>query len=61
MTDQPMTVAILAVPGVIPLDFGIPAHIFGNHGGYRVIVCGDGSAGSRRTGRCPTWRPPSSS
>jgi transcriptional regulator GlxA family with amidase domain len=44
MTDQPMTVAILAVPGVIPLDFGIPAHIFGNHGGYRVIVCGDGSA-----------------
>lgn len=34
-------VAILALPRVIALDFGIPAHILGTRPGYRVIVCAE--------------------
>lgn len=36
-----LTVAILAVPRVIALDFGIPAHIFGSSPGYRLVVCAE--------------------
>lgn len=36
-----LIVAILAVPRVIALDFGIPAHILGTRPGYRVIVCAE--------------------
>ncbi|GAA1608696.1 helix-turn-helix domain-containing protein [Kribbella sancticallisti] len=36
-----LTVAILVMPGVIALDFSIPAHILGSAGGYRVIVCSE--------------------
>jgi transcriptional regulator GlxA family with amidase domain len=35
------TVAILAVPRRFPLDVSIPAHIFGRHPGYRVLLCGE--------------------
>jgi transcriptional regulator GlxA family with amidase domain len=33
-----LSVAILAVPRVIPLDLSIPAHLFGSCAGYRVTV-----------------------
>ncbi|WP_406631377.1 GlxA family transcriptional regulator [Amycolatopsis sp. WGS_07] len=36
-----LTVALVAVPRVIGLDFSIPAHLLGGHPGYRVLVCGD--------------------
>ncbi|QRP47757.1 GlxA family transcriptional regulator [Amycolatopsis sp. FDAARGOS 1241] len=39
-TEQ-LTVALLAVPRVIPLDFSIPVHLLGGQAGYRVLVCGD--------------------
>ena len=34
-------VAVLALPGVLALDFGIPVHAFGNWDGgpYAVTVC----------------------
>ncbi|MFE2034007.1 GlxA family transcriptional regulator [Streptomyces scopuliridis] len=35
-----MVVAILAVPRVYALDVSIPVHVFGQHPGYRVFVCG---------------------
>lgn len=41
----PLTVAILAVPGAIPLDLSIPAHLFGAADGYQVIICGETSTG----------------
>lgn len=36
-----LSVALVAVPRVIGLDFSIPAHILGGHPGYRLLVCGD--------------------
>ncbi|GAB7188578.1 helix-turn-helix domain-containing protein [Kitasatospora sp. Ki12] len=38
-------VAVLALPGVLPLDLGIPAQAFGSDPHYRVTVCTDPSAG----------------
>ncbi|WP_344334004.1 DJ-1/PfpI family protein, partial [Kitasatospora putterlickiae] len=38
-------VAVLALPGVLPLDLGIPVHTFGYDPHYRVTVCTDPSAG----------------
>jgi transcriptional regulator GlxA family with amidase domain len=35
-----IVVAILAVPRLYALDVSIPAHVFGRHEGYRVLVCG---------------------
>ncbi|RZQ64643.1 GlxA family transcriptional regulator [Amycolatopsis suaedae] len=35
------TVAILALPRVVALDFSIAANILGDEPGYRLIVCGD--------------------
>jgi transcriptional regulator GlxA family with amidase domain len=45
-----LTVAILAMPRVIGLDFSIPAHLLGSCGGYRVLVCGetDGTGNAHR-------------
>ncbi|GAA2077280.1 DJ-1/PfpI family protein [Streptomyces albiaxialis] len=37
-------VAILAVPRAYALDVSIPAHVFGRHPGYRVLVCGEEAA-----------------
>jgi transcriptional regulator GlxA family with amidase domain len=39
----PHRVAVLALPGVLALDFGIPVQTFGNWSGgpYEVIVCGE--------------------
>ncbi|MFD3519817.1 GlxA family transcriptional regulator [Streptomyces sp. NPDC058653] len=39
--DAKTVVAILAVPRLYALDVSIPAHVFGQHAGYEVIVCGD--------------------
>ncbi|MEU5341949.1 helix-turn-helix domain-containing protein [Streptomyces sp. NPDC020766] len=39
--DDRKIVAILAMPRVYSLDVSIPAHVFGQHPGYRVLVCGD--------------------
>ncbi|MGA5506599.1 GlxA family transcriptional regulator [Streptomyces umbrinus] len=39
--DDRTTVAILAMPRAYSLDVSIPAHVFGQHAGYRVFVCGD--------------------
>ncbi|WP_405792089.1 GlxA family transcriptional regulator [Streptomyces sp. NBC_01506] len=39
--DDKRVVAILAVPRVYALDVSIAAHVFGQHPGYRVFVCGD--------------------
>jgi transcriptional regulator GlxA family with amidase domain len=38
-------IAVLALPGVLPLDLGIPAQAFGPDGHYEVVVCADPSAG----------------
>lgn len=38
-------VAVLALPGVLPLDLGIPAQTFGSDPHYRVTVCTDPAAG----------------
>lgn len=52
-------VAILAVPRAYALDISIPAHVFGRHPGYRVLVCGNpphgavGEAGRGPDGRAP--------
>jgi transcriptional regulator GlxA family with amidase domain len=39
--SRPHQVAVLALPGVLALDFGIPVHAFGNWAGgpYAVTVC----------------------
>ncbi|MFD9189315.1 GlxA family transcriptional regulator [Streptomyces phaeochromogenes] len=39
--DDRTIVAILAMPRAYSLDVSIPAHVFGRHPGYRVLVCGD--------------------
>ncbi|MFD3484313.1 GlxA family transcriptional regulator [Streptomyces sp. NPDC058665] len=39
--DAKIVVAILAVPRLYALDVSIPAHVFGQHAGYQVIVCGE--------------------
>lgn len=36
-----LTVAVLDLPRVIPLDFSIPSYLFGNCDGYRVVVAGE--------------------
>ncbi|RKT55162.1 GlxA family transcriptional regulator [Saccharothrix australiensis] len=36
-----LTVAIVALPGAIGLDVGIPVHILGSQDGYRVRVCAE--------------------
>ncbi|MGW4896203.1 GlxA family transcriptional regulator [Kitasatospora sp. NPDC004240] len=38
-------IAVLALPGVLPLDLGIPVQTFGWGPHYRVTVCTDPSAG----------------
>ncbi|MGG2464099.1 GlxA family transcriptional regulator [Streptomyces sp. RGM 3693] len=38
-------VAVLALPGVLPLDLGIPVQTFGTDPHYQVTVCADPSAG----------------
>jgi transcriptional regulator GlxA family with amidase domain len=38
-----LTVAILAVPRLFPLDVTLPAHVLSRHSGYRVMICGDHS------------------
>lgn len=43
-----LTVAILALPDVIPLDLSIPAHVLGTQDGYEVIVCTDDLSGLER-------------
>src|SRR4051812_41546808 len=43
-------VAVLALPGVLPLDLGIPAQAFGTDPHYQVTVCADPSAGPVRSG-----------
>ncbi|WP_182903092.1 GlxA family transcriptional regulator [Microbispora sp. H10830] len=43
-------VAVLALPGVLPLDLGIPAQAFGTGPHYQVTVCADPSAGPVRSG-----------
>ncbi|MFJ3904996.1 GlxA family transcriptional regulator [Streptomyces sp. NPDC090025] len=41
----PHRVAVLALPGVLPLDLGIPVQAFGSGTRYEVTVCADPSAG----------------
>ncbi|MEU6669339.1 helix-turn-helix domain-containing protein [Streptomyces sp. NPDC046727] len=43
VTARPHRVAVLALPGVLALDFGIPLHVFGNweSGPYTVTVCAE--------------------
>lgn len=43
-------VAVLALPGVLPLDLAIPAQAFGTDPHYRVTVCADPSAGPVHSG-----------
>ncbi|MGW3078104.1 MULTISPECIES: GlxA family transcriptional regulator [unclassified Kitasatospora] len=45
LADDGHRVAVLALPGVLPLDLGIPVQIFGSDPHYRVTVCTDPSAG----------------
>lgn len=40
--DGSVTVGILAMPRLFELDVAIPAHVFGRHPAYRVVVCGGG-------------------
>ncbi|MFJ3922926.1 GlxA family transcriptional regulator [Streptomyces sp. NPDC090022] len=42
-------IAALALPGVLPLDFGIPVQAFGSDPHYEVVVCADPSAGPVRS------------
>ncbi|MEU9784071.1 helix-turn-helix domain-containing protein [Streptomyces phaeochromogenes] len=44
--DDRTIVAILAMPRAYSLDVSIPAHVFGRHPGYRVLVCGDQELGA---------------
>ncbi|MEU8951922.1 helix-turn-helix domain-containing protein [Streptomyces sp. NPDC048489] len=39
------TVAVLVLPGVLPLEFGIAAQIFGMEPQYELVVCTDDQAG----------------
>ncbi|MER7702578.1 helix-turn-helix domain-containing protein [Kitasatospora sp. NPDC097605] len=43
--DDEHRVTVLALPGVLPLDLGIPVQAFGPDPHYRVTVCTDPSAG----------------
>lgn len=43
-----LTVAILALPDVIPLDLSIPAHVLGTQDGYDVVVCTDDRTALKR-------------
>lgn len=43
-----LTVALVAVPRVIGLDFSIPAHLLGSCDGYRLTVCGDADTAAHR-------------
>jgi hypothetical protein len=40
--NRPHRVAVLALPGVIPLELGIAAEIFGRDPHYRLTVCAEG-------------------
>lgn len=42
-------VAVVAMPGLLPLDFGIPLHAF-DFSPYEVSVCGEGSAAEPQGG-----------
>jgi transcriptional regulator GlxA family with amidase domain len=42
-------VVVLALPGVVPLDLGIPAQVFEMDPHYQVVVCADPSAGPVRS------------
>ncbi|MGP4113317.1 GlxA family transcriptional regulator [Streptomyces sp. 4N509B] len=50
-----LAVAIVAVPGAYALDVSIAAHVFGQHRGYRVLVCG---APHPTPGRASGHQPP---
>ncbi|MET8544001.1 helix-turn-helix domain-containing protein [Kitasatospora sp. NPDC004799] len=43
-------VAVLALPGVLPIDLGIPVQTFGSGPQYRVAVCADPAAGPVHSG-----------
>ncbi|HEX7165223.1 MAG TPA: helix-turn-helix domain-containing protein [Trebonia sp.] len=43
-------VAVLALPGVLALDLGIPVQAFGNDPRYQVTVCADPADGPVRSG-----------
>ncbi|MFI1798830.1 GlxA family transcriptional regulator [Streptomyces sp. NPDC020379] len=49
-TTDEHRVAVLALPGVLPLDLGIPVQTFGTDPHYQVTVCADPSAGPVRSG-----------
>jgi transcriptional regulator GlxA family with amidase domain len=49
MSGEGHQVAVLALPGVLPLDLGIPAQTFGTDPHYQVTVCVDPSAGPVRS------------
>ncbi|GAA1122381.1 hypothetical protein GCM10009630_20250 [Kribbella jejuensis] len=48
MTAPRHQVAVLALPGVLPLDLGIPTQVFGEQ--YHVTVCADPAGGPVRCG-----------
>ncbi|MER6366068.1 helix-turn-helix domain-containing protein [Kitasatospora sp. NPDC001527] len=49
-TTEPHRIAVLALPGVLPLDLGIPVQAFGPDPHYRVTVCADPAAGPVHSG-----------
>ncbi|MFE6871251.1 GlxA family transcriptional regulator [Kitasatospora sp. NPDC057692] len=49
-TEEEHRIAVLALPGVLPLDLGIPVQAFGPDPRYRVTVCADPAAGPVRSG-----------
>jgi len=46
LSKGPHRVAVLALPGVIPLELGIAAEIFGRDPHYRLTVCAEGRSAS---------------
>lgn len=42
---RPHQVVVLVLPGVLPIDLGIPAQVFGTDPHYAMTVCADPSAG----------------
>src|SRR5690348_9624124 len=46
LSKHPHSVAVLALPSVIPLELGIAAEIFGRDPHYRLTVCAEGRSAS---------------
>ena len=44
-TRRPHRVAVLVLPGVLPLDFGIPVQAFGGDRHYQLTVCAETAGG----------------